>query len=154
MSLPSAIESREYSKFKESSSVAGQAAVVVVNPDGSSIGTAGTTATAYSIFNNYGSNATLVVKASSGSVYSLSCYNANASTRYIQLHNRATVPTGGETPQASFPVFSNSETVIGTDFFGSLGESFSTGICFAFSTTQGTYTAGTAADQFTQVRYA
>jgi hypothetical protein len=45
------------------------------------------------------------------------------------------------------------ELVVGSEFFGLAGLHFSTGIAFAFSTTEATYTAGTAAEQMTFVTY-
>lgn len=154
MTLPTAIEGREYTKFKESSSVAGQTAIVVVNPDGSSLGTmGGTGSTSYSHFKDAGANATANVKASAGKVYSLSCQNTNASLRYIQLHDKASAASAGEEAKYSFPVYGGTTSIIDKDFLGDNGATFLTGITFAFSTTQWTYTAGTASDQSTQVEY-
>lgn len=104
-------------------------------------------------FADLGSNATLNIKASAGNVYSLTCYNGNASFRYIQLHNTATVPGAGATPLYTFLIPTLSQVVIGTDFFSDNGANFSTGIAFAFSTTINTYTAGAAGDQSTIVMY-
>lgn len=104
-------------------------------------------------FLNVGANATLNVKSSSGKVFSLYCHNSNAATRYLQLHNTATVPAGGDVPVKTFVVFSTGQTVIGTDFFTNAGLAFSTGIAFAFSTTRDTYTAGSAGDQQTQINF-
>lgn len=106
-----------------------------------------------STFKNLGANATLNVKSSAGTVFSLSCANANAASRYIQLHNTTTVPGGGAVPIFSFLVTSGNQIVIGTDFFTNEGVAFATGIAFAFSTTQNTYTAGSAGDQSTWVQY-
>lgn len=105
-------------------------------------------------FKNAGANATLNVKAAAGNVFSLNCHNANAADRYIQLHDTATVPAGAAAPKFSFLVKAGGDTVIGTDYFTDEGCSFAAGIAFAFSTTRDTYTAGTAADQRTEVNYA
>lgn len=105
------------------------------------------------LFTNFGANATLNVKATPGNVYSLYCDNLNAAVRYLQLHNTATTPAGGAVPLMTFKIPATSTLVLGTDFFTLAGENFSTGIAFAFSTTEGTYTAGAAADQFTQIQY-
>lgn len=107
----------------------------------------------FSLFTNFGANATLNVKALPGNVFSVKCHNLNASDRYLQLHNTATVPAGSGVPLMTFLIPAGSERIIGTDFFGINGLNFSTGIAFAFSTTEGTYTAGTAGDQFTQIQY-
>lgn len=104
-------------------------------------------------FANLGANATLNVKATTGNVFSLYCFNANAATRYLQLHDTATVPAGAAVPLYSFPVYAGLFTLIGEDFFSAAGANFATGIAFAFSTTQATYTAGTAADQNTVIHF-
>lgn len=107
----------------------------------------------YTRFSDFGAHATLNVKATAAQVFSFKCHNNNSAARYIQFHNTATTPNGNDVPQLSFLVPGNSEIVIGTEFFGTGGEDFSIGLAFAFSTTEGTYTAATASDQFTYVRY-
>lgn len=105
-------------------------------------------------FQNLGANATLNVKASAGNVRSLYCHNINGAARFIQIHNTATIPGGGAVPIYSFLVPAGGTTTIDGAFFGENGMNFSTGIAFAFSTTEATYTAGTATDQFTFIQYA
>lgn len=109
--------------------------------------------TPFSSFKNLGANATLNVKASAGRVFSTKCHNTNGLDRYLQLHNTATVPAPGAVPQFVVLVPSLADVIIGTDFFGPGGMSFATGIAFAFSTTEATYTAGVAGDQVTFVEY-
>lgn len=104
-------------------------------------------------FANLGANATLNVKAAPGNVFALYCHNANAASRYIQLHNTATTPADQDVPLYSFLVPTLGQTIIGEDFFSMAGANFSTGIAFAFSTTKATYTAGTNTDQNTVVHY-
>lgn len=104
-------------------------------------------------FSNLGANATLNVKGSTGNVYSVSCINTNAASRYLQLHNTATTPSAAAVPALSFLVPAGGQIVIGADFFTNEGINFSTGIAFAFSTTQNTYTAGTAGEQSTFVNF-
>jgi hypothetical protein len=104
-------------------------------------------------FQNLGANATLNVKATSGNVFAVKCHNINAAARYLQLHNTATTPGGGAVPFLTFLIPASSERVIGAEFFSSQGIHFDTGIAFAFSTTEATYTAGTAAEQMTDVIY-
>lgn len=105
-------------------------------------------------FSNLGANATLNVKSSAGSVFSCVCINTNASVRYLQLHNTATVPTDQGVPVYSFPVPPSGYGIgLGTDIFTNAGVAFATGIAFAFSTTANTYTAGTAAEQTTIIHY-
>lgn len=104
-------------------------------------------------FQNLGANATLNVKATAGNVFAVKCHNINAGARYLQLHNTATTPGGGAVPFLTFLIPASSERVIGAEFFSSQGIHFNTGIAFAFSTTEATYTAGTATDQMTDVIY-
>lgn len=107
----------------------------------------------WSKFKNLGANATLNVKASTGNVFSLYCHNINAAARYIQLHDTATVPAGAAVPIYTFLVPAGGTVLIDGMFFGQNGANFPTGIAFAFSTTEATYTAGTATDQFTIIQY-
>lgn len=104
-----------------------------------------------SLFANRAANATLNVKASPGNVYAVTCHNINAAVRYLQLHNTGTTPGGGAVPLLEFRVPATSDIRVGEEFFTEAGIHFSAGIAFAFSTTAGTYTAGTATDQHTQV---
>lgn len=104
-------------------------------------------------FQNLGANATLNVKAAAGNVFAVKCHNINAAARYLQLHNTANVPNAADVPFLTFLIPAQSERVIGAEFFSSQGIHFGTGIAFAFSTTEATYTAGTAADQMTDVIY-
>jgi len=108
---------------------------------------------AYTQFQNFGASANVNVKASLGNVFSLMVKNLNASERFLQLHNSAGTVAGGAIPQVSIPVPTNGTVILGTDFFGQGGESFSSGINMAFSTTQGTFTTGAAADVFCHIRY-
>jgi len=107
----------------------------------------------WSLFTNFGANATLNVKASTGNIKSVYCHNLNAAVRYLQLHNTATTPGGGAVPLLTFLVPATGVVVLDGQFFGENGFNFTTGIAFAFSTTEGTYTAGAAGDQFTQIMY-
>lgn len=105
-------------------------------------------------YSNRGTLATELVKSSSGKVFSASCTNLNALGRYLQIHNTAAALTGGEAPQLSKLVPGNgAQLILGSEWFTAFGEGYSTGITFAFSTTENTYTAATAADQSTEIRW-
>lgn len=111
-------------------------------------------------FQNLGANHTLNVKASAGRVYSIQCRNKNTgSTRYFQLHNKTTAAAGADVPFYSVQVPADSTVVIGTDFFTEKGATavrgmtFSTGITFAVSTTEDTYTQPGAIEHSTYVTY-
>ncbi len=102
---------------------------------------------------NFGSANQAVLKASAGTVYRLYCYNKNASTRFFQIHNKATAPVNTDVPVTSFPVASNTALVIDITFWGASGRACSTGIAWAFSSTEATLTLATAADQTSAVGY-
>lgn len=102
---------------------------------------------------DFGSNVTLNIKATSGNVKAFYCHNLNGSARFLQLHNTATTPGAGNIPLFSFLVPANGVALIDGQFFGENGKNFTTGIAYGFSTTEGTYTAGVAADQTTTVMW-
>jgi hypothetical protein len=100
-----------------------------------------------------GTSAGANLKTSAGNVYSFSCTNLNAATRYFQIFNTAGSPSG--TPIASFPVYGNGGFLsIGQDLIGGNGIICSTGIAWGFSSTALTYTAATATDCIARVRWA
>ncbi len=104
-------------------------------------------------FQNYGANATLNIKASTGNIFSLYAYQTNAAPRFEQIHNTATTPAGSAVPIHSFLVPASGATLIDGNFFGQSGDNASSGLAFAFSTAFGIYTAGTAADGNRVVMY-
>ena len=92
------------------------------------------------------------VKASAGVLFSVACTNLNASTRYLQIFNSASAPSGS--PLETYPVYGNGGfLVLDAQFFGPSGLSLSTGISLGFSTTATTYTAGSAGDCIVIARY-
>lgn len=106
-----------------------------------------------SLFTNFATDADVSIKATPGNVFSACVHNLNASARYFQIFNKASAPTGGDTPLLTFLVPGSSMLIVGSDLLGPNGTYFSTGIASGFSTTEATYTAGTASDQYTQVWY-
>jgi hypothetical protein len=106
------------------------------------------------VFGNFAVNSTLNVKATAGKVVAISCFNSSVVTQsFIQLHDTATIPTTGAVPKIFFTVPPTGQIIIGDDFFTQNGIDFSSGIAFAFSSTPDTYTAATAANQFTVINY-
>jgi len=171
MAIPRSTDALENQKFIETSTT-GQPGVVVVNADGTDVNgyvpgaedntnnviavvqrPLAVSTYGWTLFSDFGANATLNVKGSAGNVLAIYCHNLNAAARYIQLHNTATTPPGGAVPVLSFHIAASSVTIIDGAFLGQSGKHFSTGIAFAFSTTEGTYTAGTASDQVTYIHY-
>mgnify|MGYP003656561733 CR=1 FL=1 len=108
---------------------------------------------AQNYFKNLAADATLNVKPAAGIVFSASCYNTNAASRFLQLHDTATTPSAAAVPKVSILVPTGSQVIVGTDFFSNEGVGFTNGIAFAFSTTAATYTAGSAGDQQTTVTF-
>lgn len=104
-------------------------------------------------FKNLQANSTLNVKASAGNVASLYCHNIGGAIGYIQLHNTATTPGGGATPIYSFLIPAGGTALIDQDFFGQNGINFATGIAFAVSSTEITYTADTAGNYSTWIQF-
>jgi hypothetical protein len=101
-----------------------------------------------------GTSAGANIKNTTGSLYSLSCLNSNASTRYVQLFNKNTAPVASDIPLESFAVYGNDgQLVLGQDYFTLNGIDFSTGISWGISTTRNLYTAATAADTIFTARY-
>lgn len=92
--------------------------------------------------------------------FALSAYatNANAAVRYLQLYNKVTTPAGADRPLYSFPVPAGSATapgeiIIDRTFFLDYPVKFSTGLIWAVSTTNTTYTAATASDHNVMLHY-
>lgn len=75
-------------------------------------------------------NATLV-KASAGSLYSVTISNVTAATIYVKFYNKASAPTvGTDTPIITVPVAASA--IVALDY-GSIGQRFSTGIAYAIT---------------------
>lgn len=103
------------------------------------------------VFNAVLNDVDISVKASAGYLLSIRVSNINAAIRYLQIHNKATAPAGGDTPILSFPIPAGSATnpvavTFGVDDFGPGGLSCSTGIAIGVSTAAATFTAATTTD--------
>lgn len=103
-------------------------------------------------FKNLGANATLNVKSTAGNIKSVYCHSRDAAVSYLQLFKTATVPAGGAVPDFSF-LIGIGGTVEKAEFFGANGIYSTLGWAFAFSSTEHTYTAGTAANHSTWIMY-
>lgn len=91
-------------------------------------------------------------KAAAGNVYGFIVTNTTGSDRYLQLHNTATTPTGGNTAAFKFLIPAGAMVVMGENDWGS-PLTFTTGIAYANSTVAATYTAGTAGDLLLDLFY-
>ena len=87
--------------------------------------------------------ASAVVSASACLVSQVRVQNFGASTRYLQLHNAASLPANGTVPKAVTGIGTNATGVI---TFAIPTDRFSTGLVVACSTTQGTLTISAGSD--------
>ena len=92
--------------------------------------------------------ASLVIKASAGTLMSLVGYNGNASAQFIQVHNTTTVVADTAVPIYSFTVPATSNFSLDVPVSGS---PFTTGIMACNSSTQATKTIGSSDCWFTAV---
>lgn len=92
--------------------------------------------------------ASLVIKASAGTLMSLVGYNGKASAQFIQVHNTTTVVADTAVPIYSFTVPAVSNFSLDVPVSGS---PFTTGIMVCNSSTQATKTIGSADCWFTAV---
>jgi hypothetical protein len=102
---------------------------------------------------NFGAANQAVLKASAGAVFKIYCYNKSATTRFFQIHNKATAPINTDVPIESFPIASNTALILDSTFWGATGRVCSTGVAWAFSSTETTLTLASAADQTSSVGY-
>lgn len=94
--------------------------------------------------------ASRVVKASAGIVYSIACYNSKASAQWVLLFNSTTVPADSTVTNA-VPIYCQATSNCSADY-GNYGKYFSTGVSWSNSSTSPTKTIGSA-DVFCDVRY-
>lgn len=110
-------------------------------------------------FANAGAATKANQKASAGMLRSIRASNVNAAIRYLQVHNKASAPAGGDTAIFSFAIPAGTATApgiteIGAEFFGLVGYYLSLGVSWAISTTSGTFTdSATAAEHNTNGSY-
>lgn len=93
----------------------------------------------------------IAAKATPGNLLSIRATNINAAIRYLQIHNKATAPSGGDTATISIPIPAGTSTApaavtLGNEFFGNNGLYLSTGIAIGISTAATTFTAATTTD--------
>lgn len=86
------------------------------------------------------------VKATPGKLLWLCATNTTAFLKYIQVHNKASAATAGETAARKYPVPANDTIILGARDLGFDGHFLSTGISLAASTVLTTFTAATAGD--------
>lgn len=82
-----------------------------------------------------------VIKASAGKLYVVTVTNDNGAARWIQFYNTTSVPADTAVPVISVKLAAGAAMQLS---WGALGRYFSTGICWANSTTGPTKTIGSA----------
>lgn len=90
-----------------------------------------------------------VVKASAGVLYSIACYNSKASAQFVLVFNSTTVPADAAVANA-VPLYCPATSNCALDY-GQYGKYFSTGISWSNSSTSPTKTIGSA-DVFCDAR--
>ena len=93
--------------------------------------------------------ASAIVKASAGTIFSVTGYNSKTSAQFIQLHDSATLPANTAIPKIVFTVPASSNFFYD---FGEIGRQCSAGIVVCNSSTGPTKTIGSA-DCFFNVQY-
>lgn len=101
-------------------------------------------ATGFRLISAASTNATSL-KASAGTLYSITAVNLNAAVRYLKLYNKASAPTvGTDTPVATIPIPA-STTGAGFTVEFPFGFDFATGIAYALTTGAGDADTGAVA---------
>lgn len=104
-----------------------------IKVNGGRDGVASDVATGFRLVSAASTNATSL-KASAGTIYSLTAFNLNAAVRYLKLYNKASSPTvGTDTPVATFAIPA-STTGAGFTISFPFGFDFETGIAYATTT--------------------
>lgn len=96
--------------------------------------------------------ATLAVKGSAGTLFSLYVMNRNAATRYVFISDALAAGAAG-LKGSPIAVPAGSELILDDAFFTTSGWSFATGISVGISTSNTAYAVGTAADHDINASY-
>jgi hypothetical protein len=122
--------------------------VYLVGTDGVPYGGLSAAASGATLVSSTAAEASHILKASAGTLISLTGYNGKVSAQFIQIHNSATVPADTAVPIYSFTVPASSNFSLDIPITGA---PFTTGISVCNSSTQATKTVGTTDCWFTAV---
>lgn len=86
-------------------------------------------------------------------IYSVYIWNKSNSIRYFQLFNQSNVPTNGSVPTESFVIAPNEKFTLDSADFGLGGNLFSFGLCWGWSNNENLFSAGTASEVTTIIRW-
>lgn len=109
-------------------------------------------------YKDYGTVTKANITSVAANVFAVYAINRNAAVRYFQIHNKSSAPAAGETPVISLPIpagTTNNPGILQLDssWFSS-SERVETGLGWAISTTQSTFTdSATASDHSVHIRY-
>jgi hypothetical protein len=99
------------------------------------------------LFTRFGTSTTDTLSGTPCRLLGGCAWNKSSSVRYLQFFNRTTNPTTGTVPVISRVLAPNERySWQHFDFGSNDGYNFTTGLAWAFSTTESTYTAGTTTD--------
>lgn len=108
-------------------------------------------------FVNVGAATAYSVKGTPGNLYAVRVTNANAAVRYLQAHNKATAPAGGDVPVTQWAIPAGTAAAPGSITLDSAyfrdSMFFSVGVALAVSTASASYTAATNGDHSIEARY-
>lgn len=147
---------KESAKFRNTPS--GITVAVSNSAGGNILSQVANQASAPTYYKNAGAATKANIKATAGGVVSILVTNTYAAVRYLQLHNKATAPAAADIAQVSIPIPAGTTTQpayveLSSPWFGAQ-EYFTTGIGFAISTTDTTFTdLATASDHTVHIRY-
>ena len=90
--------------------------------------------------------------ASSGNVFHIACYNANAAARFFQIYDGLNTDDATKL-KLSILVPATNMIMVGPNELGANGAYFANGITWGFSTAVNSFTAGSAADCTVFIKY-
>ncbi len=108
----------------------------------------------YNRYTSMGNKSAGVISADSGLVWSATAINTATSDRFFQLFDRETLPTTGEIPIVTIPVYQNNGyTELDDRIMSESGLPFDEGIAWGFSTSAASYQPASVTDGVISVNW-